>query len=65
MKWPSDVCSNYKFNIMLIEVGKGREITYFCERTGKIFREDIKVCKMYIRKLIYACTIFTTYFQTD
>jgi len=27
-----------------------REITYFYERTGRIFREDIKVCKMYIMK---------------
>ena len=26
------------------------DITYFCERTGRIFREDIKVCKLYIRK---------------
>ena len=28
------------------------DITYFCERTGRIFREDIKikVCKIYIHK---------------
>ena len=26
------------------------DITYFCERTGRISREDIKVCKLYIRK---------------
>ena len=26
------------------------DITYFCERTGRIFSEDIKVCKIYIRK---------------
>ena len=25
-------------------------ITYFCERTGRIFREDIKICKVNIRK---------------
>ena len=24
-------------------------ITYFCERAGRIFREDIKVYKMYVR----------------
>ena len=39
----------------------GREIKYFCENTGRIFREDIKVCKMYIRELIYACTILSTF----
>ena len=43
------------------------DITYFCERTGRILREDIKVCKLYIRKdswaepefvfMIHACTI--------
>ena len=27
---------------------KVADIRYFCERTGRIFREDIKVCKMYI-----------------
>ena len=26
------------------------DITYFCERTERIFREDIKVSKLYIRK---------------
>ena len=26
------------------------DITYFCEKTGWIFREDIEVCKMYIHK---------------
>ena len=40
---------------------QGREITYFGEKTGRIFREDIKVCKIYIRKVIYACTIFPTF----
>ena len=28
----------------------GRDITYFCERTGRIFKENIKVFKLYIRK---------------
>ena len=47
------------------------DITYFCERTGRIFREDIKVCKLYIRKgfcpepknnfMICGCTIFPTF----
>ena len=26
------------------------DITYFCERTGRILREDIEVCNLYIRK---------------
>ena len=43
------------------------DITYFCERTGRIFREDIKIYELYIRKdfypepekkiMIHACTI--------
>ena len=43
------------------------DITYFCERTGRILRVDIKVCKLYIRNysravqknkfMIYECTI--------
>ena len=27
-----------------------KEIKLFCGKTGRIFREDIKVCKLYIRK---------------
>ena len=39
----------------LIPQGSGNpqpsgDIAYFCERTGRILREDIKVYKLYIRK---------------
>ena len=47
------------------------DIIYFCEITGRMFREDIKVHKLYIHKdfcaelekkfTIYACTIFPTF----
>ena len=47
------------------------DITYFCDRTERIFREDIKVSKLYIRKdfcpepkkkfMICACTTFPTF----
>ena len=42
------------------------DITYFCERTGRIFKENTIVCKFYMHKdfcaepkkfMIYACTI--------
>lgn len=49
------------------------DITYFCDRTERIIREDIKVSKLYIRKdfcpepkKIHDLRMYNfSYFQTD